>query len=84
MIFINYLIIINFFSFIICYIDKKQAIKNKYRVSELFLLNLCLVGGCFGFCLGMNLHHHKTKKIRFKLVYVYCLIWIIIIYKIYN
>ncbi|MBR3162223.1 MAG: DUF1294 domain-containing protein [Bacilli bacterium] len=81
--FIQYIIIINILSFILCYLDKKLAIKHKYRLSETFLLSLCTIGGTFGLLLGMHLFHHKTKKIKFKLVYITSLIWIFIIYKLY-
>lgn len=74
-----YLVIINVLAFLICYIDKRKAIKNKRRISERTLLFISLIGGCFGFLFGMYLFHHKTKKPKFKLVYFYVIIWIIII-----
>lgn len=79
-----YLVIINILAFLICYIDKRKAIKNKKRISERTLLFISLIGGCFGFLLGMYLFHHKTKKLKFKLVYLHVIIWIIIILKCSN
>ena len=76
-----YLLIINIISLLICIIDKAKSIHNKYRIKEKTLLFLSLIGGCFGMALGMNISHHKTKKLKFKLVYILCIIWIIIIYK---
>ena len=76
-----YLIIINIISLFICIIDKVKSIHNKYRISEKTLLFLSGIGGCFGMALGMNISHHKTKKLKFKLVYILCIIWIFIIYK---
>ena len=76
-----YLLIINIISLLICIIDKEKSIHNKYRIKEKTLLFLSLIGGCFGMALGMNISHHKTKKLKFKLVYILCIIWIIIIYK---
>ena len=77
----TYLIIINIITFLLCIIDKIKAIKQKYRIPEKTLLLLSLIGGCFGMVLGMNISHHKTKKIKFKLVYLFCIIWIIILIK---
>ena len=76
-----YLIIINIITFLICIIDKYKSKHNKYRIPEKVLLFLSLIGGCFGMAIGMNISHHKTKKIKFKLVYIFCIIWIIILYK---
>ena len=62
---IIYLIIINIIGFIICFIDKHQAKRKKYRIPEKILLLISIIGGCFGFFIGMILFHHKTKKIKF-------------------
>ena len=62
------------------FLDKKRSIKNKYRIQEKTLLTLSMIGGCFGGIIGMNLFHHKTKKIKFKIIYVFCAVWVILIY----
>ena len=46
--FIVYLSSINLLAFIINFIDKRKAIKNRWRVKENTLLMLSLMGGCFG------------------------------------
>ena len=74
-----YLIIVNILAFFLCFIDKRKAIKQKYRISEDTLLFISLIGGCFGLVLSMNIFHHKTKKLKFKLVYLLCIIWFLII-----
>ena len=82
---INYLIIINIISFIICFIDKRKAIKNSWRIPEKKLLFISLIGGCFGFYLSMKIFHHKTKKLLFEiLIPIMIIIWIYVIYKIAN
>ncbi len=77
-----YLISINIISFIICYIDKIKSIKHKFRISEKNLFLLSIAGGPYGMAIGMNIFHHKTKKIKFKLIYILCIVWAYIIYKI--
>ena len=74
-----YLIIINILALLLCQIDKIKATKNKYRIKEETLLTLSLIGGCFGMLIGMHLFHHKTKKTKFKIIYILCLIWILIL-----
>ena len=78
-----YLIIVNILAFFLCFIDKRKAIKQKYRISEDTLLFISLIGGCFGLVLSMNIYHHKTKKLKFKLVYLLCIIWFLIIINYY-
>ena len=72
-----YFLSINIITFLLCIIDKKNAIKKKYRIPEKVLMTLSFVGGCFGMILGMKLFHHKTQKLKFKLVYLFCILWII-------
>ncbi len=77
----TYLIIINIISFIIMGIDKRNAIENKWRISEKALFSLALIGGVLGIYLGMYTFHHKTKKRGFNtgiplilLIYIYIFI----------
>lgn len=62
---ILYLIIINFISFLLIAIDKRKAIKNKYRISEKTFFIFSFIGGSLGTLLGMFQFHHKTKKLKF-------------------
>ena len=77
-----YLISINLISFILIFIDKRKAIKNKYRVKESTLLFISLLGGCFGTLISMYLFHHKTKKLKFKLVHLFCIMYIVLFIKV--
>ena len=77
-----YLISINIISFILIFIDKRKAINNKYRIKERTLLFISLLGGCFGTIISMYLFHHKTKKLKFKLVHLFCIIYIILFIKV--
>ena len=80
-----YLIIINIVSFIIYFIDKRLAIKHKYRISEKTLVLVSLLGGALGSLLSMMIFHHKTKHIKFVLLNPICLcILLYIVFKINN
>ena len=71
----HYLISINFIGFILIFLDKQKAIHNKWRISEKILIFISIIGGSFGTIIAMYLFHHKTKKLKFKLVHFFCLIW---------
>ena len=64
-----YLIIINIYQFIIMGLDKFLAIKKKNRISEKSLLISAFIGGSIGAILGMYTFRHKTKKLKFQLLY---------------
>ena len=61
-----YLIIVNFVGFLSMLIDKRRAIKNKWRISEKSLFIIAVIGGSIGSILGMKLFRHKTKHIQFR------------------
>ena len=61
-----YLIVINVVTFLIYGIDKWQAKKGKWRISEATLLLLAIIGGSIGAWLGMKVWHHKTMHKKFK------------------
>ena len=54
--------------FLLYGIDKTQAKLNNWRVPELELHVLALIGGFIGGWLGMFIFRHKTKKPIFKVV----------------
>jgi uncharacterized membrane protein YsdA (DUF1294 family) len=65
-------------------IDKNKAIEGKWRVSEMSLL-IAAFFGPFGATAAMIGAHHKTRKPKFKLVYVFAVLHaIIIIYLIWH
>lgn len=70
-----YLISINIISFILIFIDKQKAIRKEWRIKEKTFILLSLIGGCFGTLIGMHIFHHKTKKLKFILVYLFTIIW---------
>jgi len=48
-------------------IDKKKAIKNRWRIKESTLLLFAILGGSIGSYLGMKNFRHKTKHSKFTL-----------------
>jgi uncharacterized membrane protein YsdA (DUF1294 family) len=54
--------------------DKSQAVRGAWRVPEMVLHGLALVGGVAGGWAGMFIFHHKTQKVEFKLVLVFATI----------
>lgn len=60
-----YIALANLIAFFMYGIDKRRAIKDKWRIPEKKLLLAALFGGAFGALWGMILFHHKTKKAKF-------------------
>ena len=63
--FIIYLIFINIIAFLAMFVDKRKAIKNKWRISEAALISLSILGGSIGMLFGMKSCRHKTKHKKF-------------------
>lgn len=61
-----YIVGVNILAFLVYGIDKWQAKKSKWRISEATLLLLAIIGGSIGAWLGMKVWHHKTMHKKFK------------------
>ena len=61
-----YLLIINLVAFAVFGIDKRRAVKDRWRVPEKTLFLLAILGGSIGAWAGMRVFHHKTKHWYFK------------------
>lgn len=61
-----YIILLNIMGFVIMYIDKEKAKKNKWRIRERTLLLVAILGGSIGSYIGMKKFKHKTKHAKFK------------------
>ena len=61
-----YLLAINAVTFITYGIDKYKAKKAKWRIPEVTLLLLAVLGGSIGAWMGMKVWHHKTMHKKFK------------------
>ncbi len=53
--------------FVVCFSDKRRAIKGRWRYSEKSLFVLAFLGGALGFFLGMRIFRHKTRHWYFVL-----------------
>lgn len=58
----SYLICINIITIAVYGIDKRSAVRGKWRIRVSTLLGLAAAGGSVGALLGMHLFHHKTRK----------------------
>ena len=70
-------ILLNLLSAVLFVADKKKAEKDMWRIRESTLLTSALLGP-FGAVAAMHLAHHKTRKPKFKLVYVFLAVHIVI------
>lgn len=66
--------IFSIFTFLLFGIDKIRAKNHRRRIPEATLLLSALLGGAVGGLLGMQVFHHKTRKIKFILGLPLCLI----------
>lgn len=62
---IIYFIVINIIGFAIMYIDKQKAKKGTWRIKEMTILIITILGGGIGTIAGMYTFRHKTKKLKF-------------------
>lgn len=62
-----YLVAINVIAFVVYGIDKLQAKRGGWRISEANLLWLAAFGGSVGALIGMQTWHHKTLHKKFTL-----------------
>ena len=61
----TYLVLVNVLGFVIMYLDKRKARRSAWRIPEISLLTVAVLGGSIGVFLGMHLFRHKTRKLKF-------------------
>ena len=66
-----YFFIINLVGFLLMLVDKRRAIKHEWRISELKLFVVSIIGGSIGSYLGMHCFRHKTKSLKVYIRYSY-------------
>jgi uncharacterized membrane protein YsdA (DUF1294 family) len=63
--FLIYLAAVNFAAFVMYGIDKRKAIRGKWRTPESALLGIAIAGGSLGAWAGMYAFRHKTRHKKF-------------------
>ena len=69
---------LNIISMLMFFSDKRKAEKGKWRTTENALITSAFFGP-IGATAGMQLAHHKTNKPKFKLVYLFLILHIVVI-----
>ena len=67
-IFLIIFLLINIVTFFVYYADKRKAQRGQWRIPESSLLLLAFFGGAVGAFLAMIIFHHKTRKLKFRLL----------------
>ncbi len=67
---------LNAATFLTYWFDKWMARSGGWRIPELVLWALALIGGSVGALLAVELLHHKNRKLSFQLV-----LWLIILFQ---
>lgn len=65
--FLFYLLLINMVAFLLMWMDKRKAVRRRWRIPEATLLVAAALGGSIGALLGMYMFRHKTKHKKFTL-----------------
>ena len=63
-----YLVVVNAVAFCMYGIDKRKAIKKRWRIPEVTLLGIAFVGGSAGAWVGMRMFRHKTQHLKFMIL----------------
>lgn len=81
----GYLVLMSIIGFSLMGIDKRKAMNKAFRIPEKTLILAALLGGGVGSLLGMNLFRHKTKHIKFRVLFPLAAIFYIIVFlKVYT
>jgi uncharacterized membrane protein YsdA (DUF1294 family) len=60
------LLLINAFTYLVYWADKRRALNGEYRIPEKSLLLLALLGGSLGALIACRTLRHKTRKQPFR------------------
>ena len=64
-----YLVSVNLVVFLLYGYDKRQSAAKSLRVPEIWLHLPALLAGCVGSLAGQLVFRHKTRKLRFQIVF---------------
>lgn len=77
---LTYFVCINIMSFIVFFLDKEKAKKDKWRIQERTLHTLSFLGGVIGSIAAMIVFRHKTRKTLFVAITLLALLFNIFVY----
>ena len=80
---IGALIVINIIVLALYGVDKWKAKNDRWRISENTLILAGLIAPV-GAIIGMNAFHHKTRKPKFKLNYLFLVLHIVLLYVLWS
>ena len=66
-VYVVYYLIMNVTAFVLYGVDKKRAIKRRWRIPESVLLGIAFLGGAPGAFLAMRVYRHKTLHAIFSI-----------------
>ncbi|MCL2295496.1 MAG: DUF1294 domain-containing protein [Methanomassiliicoccaceae archaeon] len=72
-------LILNGISFFLFGADKQKAIKGNYRISESALIGSGLIGP-IGALAGMKVFRHKARKPKFKVIYLFLIVHLVLFF----
>ena len=64
-----FLLVMSLILFITMGIDKRRAVKGRYRISERTLFTLAICCGAIGGWAGMYAFRHKTRHMKFVILF---------------
>lgn len=67
---LGYYLVLNLVLYISMVMDKKRAIKGKWRIPEKNLFLLSALGGGIGGMVALITKHHKNRHLSFILIYL--------------
>ena len=74
-VYMAFLLIVGFITFLLYGADKRRAQKGVWRISEKCLLGFSFLGGGMGGYAAMFLFRHKTKHWYFHVVHILAIAW---------
>ncbi|MDR0509381.1 MAG: DUF1294 domain-containing protein [Candidatus Methanoplasma sp.] len=72
-------LILNCISFFLFGVDKRKAVRGNYRISESALIGAGLIGPV-GALAGMKVFRHKTRKPKFKVIYLFLMVHLVLFF----
>ena len=78
-----YLLSVSVIAFLFYGYDKRQSMRNNWRIPEVVLHALALAGGSPGALAGQILFRHKTRKLKFRIIFAAIVILQVVLVNLY-